>query len=70
MENEVKEPAVDYSKRKYTIEEYLEMEMYSDIKHEYFQGEVFAMAGAGLPHNIITSNLSMGLGNSPQREIL
>lgn len=57
MENEVKEPAVDYSKRKYTIEEYLEMERYSDIKHEYFQGEVFAMSGARLPHNIIFSNL-------------
>lgn len=56
-ENQVKEPAVSYGKRKYTIEEYLEMEMHSDIKHEYYQGEVFAMAGARMKHNIIFRNL-------------
>lgn len=66
--NQVNEAAVSYSKRKYTIEEYLEMEMYSEIKHEYFQGEVFAMAGAGLPHNIITSNLMASLGIQLKRK--
>ncbi|MDF2187667.1 Uma2 family endonuclease [Paraflavitalea sp. CAU 1676] len=62
MENEVKEPAVSYSKRLYTIEEYLESEARSDIKREYYQGELFAMAGVALPHNIITSNLQTSLG--------
>jgi len=57
MDIEVKEPAVAYNKMKYTIEEYLAKEKESDIKHEYYQGEIFAMAGVGLPHNIIFSNL-------------
>nr|WP_229640212.1 Uma2 family endonuclease [Waterburya agarophytonicola] len=29
-----------------TPEEYLQLESNSDIKHEYFNGEIFAMAGA------------------------
>lgn len=49
--SEVKEPALAYSKKRYTIEEYLEMERASDVKHEYYHGEIFAMAGAGLSHN-------------------
>lgn len=53
----VKEPAVDYNKKRYTIEEYLEMERASDVKHEYYQGEIFAMAGAGMRHNRIFSNV-------------
>ena len=59
---EIKEPAVDYSKKKYTIEEYLEMENAAIEKHEYYQGEIFAMSGAKLTHNIITSNLQSYLG--------
>jgi hypothetical protein len=46
MENEVHEPEVAYSKKKYTIEEYLELENASDTKHEYYLGEIFAMSGA------------------------
>ncbi len=56
---EVREPAVDYGKRKYTIEEYLEMENEALIKHEYFRGEIFAKSGAKMPHNEISSNLMM-----------
>jgi len=54
---EVREPAIDYGKRKYTIEEYLEMEMEALVKHEYFRGELFAMSGAKLQHNKIAGNL-------------
>ena len=57
---EVREPIVAYGKTKFTIEEYLEFENASLTKHEYYQGEIFAMAGAKLKHNIISSNL---LGN-------
>jgi len=44
-------------------EEYLKLERASEIKHEYFNGEIFAMSGASLKHNIITSNLLIDLGN-------
>lgn len=38
-------------------EEYLEAERESETKHEYFQGEIFAMAGASRAHNLIVSNV-------------
>jgi Uma2 family endonuclease len=43
--------------RHYTIEDYFAIEESSPIKHEYFDGEVFAMAGASLRHNLITGNV-------------
>jgi len=39
------------------IEEYLELEQTTDIRHEYFSGEVFAMAGGSKEHNIISGNV-------------
>jgi len=54
---EVREPAIAYGKQKISIAEYLEMENASQEKHEYYKGEVFAMAGAKVPHDIITRNL-------------
>ncbi len=54
---EVKEPALAYNHKKWTIEEYLEMEEASDEKHEYYQGEIFTMSGAKLQHNIVTRNV-------------
>ncbi|MFN5990257.1 MAG: Uma2 family endonuclease, partial [Dolichospermum sp.] len=36
----------------FSVEEYLELEQTSDIRHEYFAGEVFAMAGGSKEHNI------------------
>jgi Uma2 family endonuclease len=63
---EIKEPAVAYEKQKYTIEEYLQMERASDEKHEYYQGEIFAMAGASNRHITISTNLSGELYNKLQ----
>lgn len=48
--------------RKISPEEYLELEREADYKSEYFQGEVFAIAGAGRNHNRITENLSIDIG--------
>lgn len=45
-------------KTKLTPEDYLEFERKSEIKHEYFNGEIFAMSGAKRNHNKITTNLS------------
>ena len=53
---EVHEPAEAYNKRQYQAEEYLEMETASQVKHEFYQGEIFAMAGASAVHNIIFKN--------------
>lgn len=54
---EVREPAVAYGKNKLTIEEYLQWEKEGREKHEFYRGEIFAMAGAGSRHNIIFKNL-------------
>ena len=53
---EVREPIPVYGKQKITIEEYLEMEEASQEKHEYYKGEVFAMTGPKVQHNIIATN--------------
>ena len=55
MENIVNEPALKYNY--ISPEEYLEAERAALEKHEYSQGEIFAMSGASLKHNKIFSNL-------------
>jgi Uma2 family endonuclease len=60
---EVREPAVAYGKQKFSIEEYLEMEAAAIEKHEYYKGEIFAMSGAKMPHNKISSNLMISIGS-------
>lgn len=59
--NEVREPAIAYGKQKFTIAEYLEMEDAAVEKSEYYKGEVFAMSGAKLNHNIISINIATQL---------
>ncbi len=44
-------------------EEYLEAEKSSPIKHEYIQGQIYAMAGASDAHVTITANLVALLRN-------
>lgn len=65
---EVNEPAIAYSQQKISIEAYLEMENAALEKHEYYKGEVFAMSGAKVPHNRITSNLMGELKNKLKRK--
>ncbi|KOR30845.1 hypothetical protein TI05_13340 [Achromatium sp. WMS3] len=48
---------------KVTAQEYLLTERASAIKHEFIDGEVFAMAGASKKHNQIASNLVRIIGN-------
>lgn len=40
----------------HTVEEYLTLEESSEVRHEFYQGEIFAMAGATLAHNRIIRN--------------
>jgi len=44
-----------------TPEEYLEIERKAEFKSEYFNGEMFAMAGAKEAHNLVVMNLGAGL---------
>ena len=44
-------------------EDYLEGEKTSDIKYEYIDGYVYAMAGASNNHNLITGNVFLALAN-------
>jgi Uma2 family endonuclease len=41
-----------------TPEQYLEIERQAERKSEYWQGEMFAMAGAGEPHNLLVTNIN------------
>ena len=45
------------AEKKYTVEEYLKMEEESEIRHEYFDGEIFAMAGTTMNHNRIVGRI-------------
>lgn len=47
---------------KMTVEEYLEFERASEEKHEYYGGELVAMAGARNNHVRIVMSLSIALG--------
>jgi Uma2 family endonuclease len=44
-----------------TPQAYLEFERASEIKHEYFEGEVFAMSGASRNHNRIVISVGASL---------
>lgn len=42
---------------KISLEEYLQGELESEIRHEFFDGQIYAMAGAGEQHNLIAGNI-------------
>ncbi len=46
-----------------TPDEYLDMEEKSEIKHEYIDGHVYAMAGANDPHVTIALNMAFVIRN-------
>ena len=50
--------------QKLTVEEYLAMELESEIKHEYIDGELLPMPDASGPHNSIVANAIIALGNA------
>lgn len=49
------------SPRRYKPAEYFALEEQSEVKHEYFDGEVFAMAGATKPHNRLVKSMMNSL---------
>ena len=50
-------------KHKYTLEDYIELEKNSEERWEYFEGEVWSMAGASPNHEEITTNLTAAIKN-------
>ena len=44
-----------------TVDEYLDGELRSSVRHEYLAGQVYAMAGAGERHNRIALNVAFQL---------
>lgn len=49
-----------------SIEDFLAGEAHSEVRHEYEDGLVYAMAGASVNHNLITGNVHRLLGNHLQ----
>lgn len=47
---------VRITSKQYTAEEYLDLEEAAAFRSEYFQGEIFAMAGGSYNHDIIAGN--------------
>jgi Uma2 family endonuclease len=50
-----------------TVEEYLAAERRAERKHEYYAGEIFAMAGASRRHALIVTNLVRELSERLRR---
>ncbi len=48
--------------RKWTVEEYLAYESETGIKHEFIDGEIYAMAGGSENHSLITGNTFIAIG--------
>ncbi len=51
------------TKIRFTPQEYLALERKSETRNEYYNGEIFAMAGASREHNLIAGNLFRDIGN-------
>ena len=52
--------------RPITVEEYLEGENCSPLRHEFVGGEVYAMVGASEGHNLIVMNIAAELHGKPR----
>lgn len=52
------------AEKRYTVDEYLELERSSnDVKHEFYDGEIFAMTGGSGTHSLIIGNCVREIGN-------
>lgn len=48
--------------RRYSVDDYFSLEEGSTVRHEFFNGEIFAMAGGTVAHNQIMANIIRELG--------
>lgn len=49
--------------QKMTVEQYLASELEREVKHEFIDGDIYAMSGASRNHNRISSNIIIEFGN-------
>lgn len=45
------------NKTYHTFEEWIELEEVSSVRHDFYFGEIFAMAGGTTVHNLINGNI-------------
>jgi Uma2 family endonuclease len=50
-----------HPKRKYTLEEYFDLELSTNERFEYWNGDVYSMSGVSEQHDQIESNLNLSL---------
>ena len=50
----------------YTIEEYVRLEKYSNLKHEFYDGQIWAMGGGSLEHSRLAAAIIASLTNQLQ----
>lgn len=50
-------PRIAGPPRKLTVEEYLDLEEKSEVRHEFYNGEIYAMAGTTTAHNLLIDNV-------------
>ena len=50
--------SLTHSRHRYTYDEYLAFERDSEMKHEFADGEIYAMAGGSLRHSALASRIS------------
>jgi Uma2 family endonuclease len=55
--------SLKYANNKISEEEYLQGELIAEFKHEFIDGEVYAMAGASEYHNLLSGNIFTELKN-------
>jgi Uma2 family endonuclease len=56
--------------KKYSVEEYFELEKTSEIRHEFINGDIFAMPGESKKANEIAGNIYVSLRNSFKKRAL
>ncbi len=55
--------SLNYAHEPISEEDYLQGELLAEIKHEYIDGQVHAMAGASENHNLLSVNIVTELKN-------
>ena len=60
--------ALSDSKHAMGVEEYLAGELHSELRHEYIDGQVYAMTGASRAHGLIANALAFALTPAARRK--